>query len=346
MCGKKMIQLFSVSHDDVIRSAVAQGQTTYRYALENLLPLIDKFEDQRKVQRKKFYERLKLDIVRGCQMPPITLAFVDENHAKSLDIRDITKYINENISNGYVLDGMQRLNTLNDASVEAGFDAEKTLQINVIIAERYDLLLYRMITLNNGQKPMTARHQIEMLTKGMLDTEHLKITIAWEKETENVKPIGAFRRSDIAEAYTAFLTDSVNNQNSRIIEAKLDEILVGKVMDSDITNSSVSFHDVLGLVEKFSENTVSRDWLRLGNNLIGFSVAAKKSFDILTNLHEDQFVDAVNTFEDAFEAMNVSKINVGKMRRQLSRLFIEGIDKYASSDSEVLLLAFHDATAD
>lgn len=341
-----MIELFSISHDDVIKSSVAAGRTEYQYALDNLLPLINKFDDQRKVQRKKFYERLKLDIVRGCQMPPITLAFVDVVHANSLSVNDVGRFINENIENGYVLDGMQRLNTLSDASVEDGFDPSRSLQINVIIAERYDLLLYRMITLNNGQKPMTARHQIEMLTKGMLDTENLGITITWEKESENTKTVGAFRRSDIAEAYTAFLTDSVNNQNSRIIESKLDEILVGKVMDSDITESEVSFHDVLALVEKFSANPKGRDWLRLGNNLIGFAVATKKSNQSLNKLSADDFAVAVGTFEDAFEAMNVSKINVGKMRRQLSKLFIDGIDTYAKADSEVLVLAFHEATAD
>lgn len=342
----QMIQLFSVNHDDVIKSAVAQGQTNYNYALTHLVPLINKFDDQRKVQRKKFYERLKLDIVRGCQMPPITLAFVDSNHAKSLDIGNLTTFINENIANGYVLDGMQRLNTLQDASSEDGFSGDRALQINVIVAERYDLLLYRMITLNNGQKPMTARHQIEMLTKGMLDTEGLNISIVWEKDTETSTPIGAFKRSDIAAAYTAFLTDSVNNQNSRIIESKLDEILVGKVMDSDITESDVSFHDVLAVVDAFSTEQDGRDWLRLGNNLIGFSVGAKRSLAFLEEMSPDEFRKATGIFEEAFEAMNVSKINVGKMRRELSKLFIEGIEKYSQSDSEDLLLAFHEETAD
>ena len=32
-----------------------------------------------------------------------------------------------------------------------------------------DRLLYRMITLNNGQKPMTARHQIEILASNIFD---------------------------------------------------------------------------------------------------------------------------------------------------------------------------------
>jgi hypothetical protein len=277
-------------------------------------------------------------------MPPITLAFVDADNSANLEPRSVANFINGNIANGYILDGMQRLTTLRDASEDPEFNPNRSLQVNVIIAERYDLLLYRMITLNNGQRPMTARHQIEMLTKGMLDTEGLSIPIVWEKEQEAVK--GGFKRADIAEAYTAFLTNSVNNQNSRIIETKLDEILVGKVMDSNITESEVSFHDILELVEGFSEDISAREWLRLGNNLIGFSVGAKDSYETLKRLSAEDFGNAAKTFDSAFEAINVSKINVGKTRRELSALMVRGIDQYVGADTETLLLAFHDATAD
>lgn len=340
-----MIELFSASHDAVIKSAVGQARTNYRFALDQVFPLIDKFQEQRKVQRRKFYERLRGDILKGCQMPPITLAFVHESMAKSLDLSALSKFINDNIEQGYVLDGMQRLNTLNDASSEEVFDENISLPVNVIIAERYDLLLYRMITLNNGQKPMTARHQIEMLTKGMLDIGDIGISVFSEKETESTKPPpGSFRRSDIAEAYTAFLTDSVHNQNARIIESKLDEILVGKVMDSDITESDIEFHDILGLVAKFSSDAQGRDWLRLGNNLIGFTVGAKRSFDLLSTFDTEKFSLLVGLFDEAFSAINVSKVNVGKTRRELARDFFERLQQYSDWDVDEVTEAFHEAT--
>lgn len=339
-----MIDLSSVNRDQVIKSSVSPGKTTYAYALEHLAPLIDKFEEQRKVQRKKFYERLRTDIVAGCIMPPLTLAFVDKEMASNLDLKAVTAWLLHNIDSGYILDGMQRLNTLKDAATVEGFDPKNPLFLNVIIAERYDLLLYRMITLNNGQKPMTARHQIEMLTKGMLDTENLKIAIVSEKDTEVVKPQGAFRRADISAAYTAFLTSSVHNENARIIESKLDEILVGKVMDSDLVNSKVSFHNILSIVDKFSLDNRGRDWLRLGNNLIGFSVGAKESYADLLKIDEKTFSEATETFETSFSALDVSKINVGKFRRELSRKFIANIGHYADIDSESLTSDFIEAT--
>lgn len=339
-----MITVYSVVKDNVIRSIVATGGTTYQYALESLYPLIDKFEEQRKVQRKKFYERLKADILRGCVMPPITLAFVSPSHANDLNIDNIQAFVEANISDGYILDGMQRLNTLRDASDESGFNFNGNLSVSVIIAERYDLLLYRMITLNNGQKPMTARHQIEMLTKGVLNIDHPDMIIVSEKDTESAKPHGAFRKSDIAAAYTAFLTNSVNNENSRIIESKLDEILVGKVMDSDLTTLDVSFSDILDQVARFSADTKARDWLRLGNNLVGFSVGVKRSFDSLKVMNIDHFRALTEMFDDAFSALNVSKINVGKFRRELSMHLFANLDRYQDADADELTRVFFDKT--
>ena len=47
------------------------------------------------------------------------------------------------------------------------------LYANLLICESMDRLLYRMITLNNGQKPMSARHQIEILAGNIFDFDHL-----------------------------------------------------------------------------------------------------------------------------------------------------------------------------
>lgn len=339
-----MIQLFNSSRDEVIKSMVAQAATTYRYALDSLYPLIDKFEEQRKVQRRKFYERLENDILRGCIMPPITLAFINEDLSKSNSQSAISDFVNNSISEGYILDGMQRLTTLSSASSKEGFDADRPLYVNVIVAERYDLLLYRMITLNNGQKPMTARHQIEMLTKGLIDTDSLKISILSEKDTEQSKIPGAFKRSDVSAAYTAFLTNSVNNENSRIIESKLDEILVGKVMESNLSESDVTFSRVLKIVDRFSANTSARDWLRLGNNLIGFVVGARTSMVQLEELSADEFGEAVALFDQAFKSIDVSKINVGKVRRELARTFVVKIAEFIDADIDTIVGVFFEET--
>lgn len=339
-----MIKIFSSARDNVIRSSVATAMADYDYALTSLFPLLDRFGEQRKTQNKKFYARLRTDIVGGCIMPPITLAFVSKRYSLEQNTKSIEEFVNDKIADGYILDGMQRLNTLHDASSDRKFDRSRPIYINIIIAERYDLLLYRMITLNNGQKPMTARHQVEMLTKGVIDLSELSIQVVTEKETEGTKIHGAFRKSDIVEAYTAFLTDSVNNQNSKIIESKLDEIIVGKVMESNISDSNVSFSDILQEIDRISSSQPSKEWLRQVNNLIGFTVGAKTSLSTISNINTKGIETLIQTFEEAFETINKSKVNVGKFRRELSAYFFANVEDFVGADVSEVEAAFFEQT--
>lgn len=342
------MELFDVSFDGVIKSAVASGSTTYADALQRFLPLIDRFEEQRKLQRPKFYERLKKDIVSGCIMPPITLAFIDPTTSKSTVTAEIAEFVNRNISEGYILDGMQRLNVLDSAKDSEGFDGDRPIYFNIIVAEKYDLLLYRMITLNNGQKPMTVRHQVEMLTGNLVvrmsAAQGLRnMSILREKETETNSPRGSFRMVDVASAYLAFLTNSAHNQNSRFIEEKLDEILVGKVMASGVVDDEVSFELIVREVDRLSENTAGRDWLRNENNLIGFTLGAKRAIHGVQAISPDEFSRRREMFEEAFQAINPSKVNVGKFRRDLSTYFVSTLDSSPSVDD--LTEKFFDLTA-
>ena len=277
-------------------------------------------------------------------MPPITLAFVDKAHCAETNIGKLRDFINQNIKAGYILDGMQRMITLQDASSLNGFDASRSLYLNVIVASRYDLLLYRMITLNNGQKPMTARHQIEMLTKGAIDLSGADMTVVTEKQTEGTKVHNAFRMSDISEAYTAYLSNSPHNQNSKIIESKLDEILVGKVMDANITEDAFSFSDILAEVSRLQKDPDIREWLRQLNNLIGFTLGAKVSLASIKALSGKDLVDPLKNFEAAFDAINPSKVNVGKYRRELSRTFFTRIDELKDWDESQLSELFFEET--
>jgi hypothetical protein len=277
-------------------------------------------------------------------MPPITLAFVSKNLSASTDQQQLASFVNDSIANGYILDGMQRMITLNDAKDIEGFDGSRPIYVNVIVASKYDLLLYRMITLNNGQKPMTARHQIEMLTEGAIDLSESDMRIITEKQTEVKAVRHAFKKSDISEAYTAYISNSLHNQNSKIIESKLDEILVGKVMESEITSESIAFSDILSEVSRLQENEFVLDWVRQLNNLIGFTLGAKKSLDQIKGISADEFVAPLKRFEAAFDAINPSKVNVGKYRRELTSLFIGKIDEFIHFDEAQLEELFFQET--
>lgn len=336
--------IFDKANDGVIDSVVATGKITYQYAIDNLFPLINRFSAQRKTQDKKFYSRLERDILDHCLMPPITIAFVDEDFTLT-DETEIAQYIEDNIQSGYVLDGIQRLNTLNRASTNERFDGSQSLYLNVIISPSEDKLLYRMITLNNGQKPMTPRHQIEILTQELFDFTDINISVQSEKERGENAIKGSFDLGDLSKAYLAFLTGTVNNDNNKIIGEKMDQIIVGRIMDKQPTDDDIDFKEVIKQIDRLSENSFVQKWLKVGNNLIGFSVGIKASHEVIFNTSVDEFSEAIELFELAFKAINPSKVNLGKFRRELSQNFIENFAQHSDFDEMELVVHFMELTS-
>lgn len=342
----KSIKVFTSDLDKVIDSYVAMGQTTYKVALEQLYPLINRFEAQRKLQDKKFYKRLQKDIVEGCIMPPITIAFVDKKEKDLSKVANFESFVNANLDKGYILDGMQRLNTLKSASESNDFDENRVVYVNIIVAENQDKLLYRMITLNNGQKPMTPRHQIEILTAEMFDLYQLEnITVQTEKERAKKIIRGAFNLGDISRGYLAFLTNNVNNENNKIIDEKMDEILVSRVLDSRDSSSDLQFQNVLALIDQLSSDSSSKNWFMVNNNLIGFCVGIKESYEELRKIKAKDFASGIEIFEEAFDAINASKVNLGKYRRQLSCEFVKKYTELSECDGDELVEYFMELTS-
>lgn len=322
------MHFYRYDEDDVIEGYVVAGSTTYEYALEHFVPLLGRLDIQRDALKTKFYSRLETDIVRGCVMPPITIALIGEIKKKKGEIRDaVYKFIEENIDNGFVLDGIQRLNTLVRSSKREGFDSSRTLHINVLIAKSRDRLLYRMITLNNGQKPMSARHQIDVLADAFFDFDHLNLSLVSEKSKGRVRAPDTFKKADFVKGYVAYLSNSVSVDNQKIIEEKMDELIASRIIESDIASRKIEFSDVVKLINKFSESDSLRDWIRVQNNFIGFCVGIRHSLPEMdaTSLEDIELV--VSNFEHALTSINVSKVNLGKVRRESVAKFIEKFEE-------------------
>lgn len=322
------IQFFKQDTDDVIGGFVVAGATDYAYAIKSLVPLIGKLDIQRDALKTKFYSRLEDDIVRGCVMPPITIALIHSFTAKKPSTTTVSDFITKNIGNAFVLDGIQRLNTLQRAALKDGFDKSRTLHINFVIAGSRDRLLYRMITLNNGQKPMSARHQIDVLADSFFDFNHIDLNLVAEKGKGRVRAPDTFKKADFVKGYVAYLSESVNIDNQKIIEEKMDELIASKIIDSNIPTSQIEFSDVVSLINRFSTSDYLKNWIRTQNNFIGFCVGAKFSAKLLSDTSIKVIENSIKTFEDAFSSVNVSKVNLGKARRESVAHFMEGFEKY------------------
>lgn len=331
------LNFYTLDTDTVIDGYVVTASTKYQFALEKFVPLIGRLDIQRDALNTKFYSRLEDDIVRGCVMPPITIALIHSFSTRRRTQENIEEYISENIDNAFVLDGIQRLNTLRRASFQEGFDAGRTIHINFIIASSRDRLLYRMITLNNGQKPMSARHQIDVLADAFFDFDGVDLKLVAEKGKGRVRAPDSFKKADFVKGYVAYLSGSVNIDNQKIIEEKMDELIASKIIDSDIPTSDVEFMDVIDLVNKFSKSDDLRDWIRVQNNFIGFCVGAKASASKLKSISVGKIAESISNFEHAFSSINVSKVNLGKVRRELVSYFFQNYAAMSKLDEFALL---------
>lgn len=334
------MQLFSIDQDNVIKAYFLSGRVTYKYAVDHLIHLIDKLDIQRKFQNETFYKRLEIDLQKGCITPAITIAFikpVDFNAPPSLDA--ITQEVKAEISTAFILDGIQRLNTLKRivAQENNDLDVERYLYVNIIICPSRDNLLYRMVTLNNGQKPMTARHQIEILAESIYDFSKYNFQVFTEKENTDKKEKG-LKKADIINAYISFLSNSTSLDNKKIIEDKLDELVARKIIESKITDESVDFNKVLVLVGRMYQSDTLFNWLKNSNNLIGFSVGIRNSYEQINAISNEELENQLSKFEKAFKNINVSTIKLSRERRRLSAFFITKISELIEKDSDELTL--------
>jgi len=330
-----MLKILDIATDSVIKSKVLSTKSNYDYSLTHIYPLINKLGIQRNILNKSFYIRLENDIIKGCIMPPLTLAIVgleNKDNINTEDETDFTTFIENNIDKIFVLDGIQRLNTLKKASETLEFSSEnrkeQTIYYNIILCDSMNELLYRMITLNNGQQAMSVKHQIEILTQNLINLKSLEIEVQTEKERKEKIDKNAFSQSDLTLAFLAFLAQSINIDNQKIIDTKMNEILINKVIENEIINSNLEFYDVINnIIAKYSSDNVAFKWFNNKNNLIGFSVGIHKSYSIFKEVSLENFVLSLNYFEDAFKSLKVSKIKVSTIRRKLAKYFFENYEE-------------------
>lgn len=334
------MQLYSIDKDDVIKAYFLTGRVTYQYALEHLTKLIDKLDIQRRFQKENFYKRLEIDLQNGCITPAITIAFVKNVNLDVLpSLGEMLSTISDDIANAFILDGIQRLNTLKRIELNPNntLDKLRFFYINVIICPSRDNLLYRMVTLNNGQKPMTARHQIEILAESLYSFENYTFKVFTEKESvsRNEK---SYKKADLLNAYISFLSNSYSLDNKKIIEDKLDELVARTIIEQKITNDSVDFTRVLSLIDRMTRSEKLYNWLKNGNNLIGFAIGLRESYEIVNSYSNEMLENYLEVFEKAFKSLDVSKIKLSRERRRLSGYFISNINTLKEKDSDELIL--------
>jgi hypothetical protein len=210
----------------------------------------DKFEIQRKRVDPKKYTRLKDDIRKGALLPGITLAidhlkvndFIDVVHKKKSE--DLVEKLKKS-KDIYILDGLQRSYIIKDLKEEkVVFQSEQKILLEIWFEKEINHLIYRLIVLNSGQKPMSMRHQVELLfmtLKKDIETEINGLEIFLERDGMIRSHAKKFPFDRIVNAYYSFITKSPEIERDNLVVKKMNEDDILSSKEDELNESYKSF---------------------------------------------------------------------------------------------------------
>ncbi|MCG2583506.1 hypothetical protein [Massilia sp. TS11] len=307
------------------------------------------------IKGTKAYATLRSDLKRGCVLPPIVLAVTLELRRAPADYFADTDLagLSEALScltapQVYIIDGLQRTNALRQTAAELADDAleqflGRPLRIEVWLNIPFGAVAYRMLLLNAGQRPMSVKQQVEVLSSKLVDDladiPHLSIFRANDAR-RRAQP-GQFSLSKLAQALQAWLQGQPNLDLRNTV---MEELLADSAINV-LGNSAGAGNDGEGPAEdgfkKFVnwlvelDLAVGADHLHfLGNEtaLLGIAAAvgslerseklSKRLWPSLTELLDQVKLNgadaiAVSTFERLRQGIDSSKENVGVATREM-----------------------------
>lgn len=247
--------------DNRINSCNLYVETTFGEYLSFAKDIIKNNELQRKRVRasKSVYSLLKNDLKRGCVMPPLVLAIAGDKDINleaenSIIAQDIVDKIKTDCKDILILDGLQRTYTLIDADAEIKQEEPESYQKFLNYKLRLEIyvdinkfgVLYRMLTLNTGQTPMAARHQLEMLYRDKLNTSIEGVKLITDVQGKADPEDNEFVFKNVIDGFNSYM-----NRNELPIDRQelLENIqMLENMSNEDVTNDI--FEQFLGIYVK------------------------------------------------------------------------------------------------
>lgn len=231
------------------------------------------FQRRRVKSSSSVYSLLREDLKAGCTIPPLVLALSNDNlqiTPSSSDESDeeIVTQVSSNVERLVILDGLQRTYTLIDVERELqqkrdeeilqSFYSHK-LRLEIYLGINKLGILYRMLTLNTGQSPMSLRHQVEILYSDYLNHNVQGIYLLREVDESRPSQLGEYNFNDIVNGFTSYiLRDESTIDRSDLLEnIKSLEKLALENQDRDLFQNYLSSYHKLVL----RMNELSNGWL-------------------------------------------------------------------------------------
>lgn len=213
----------------------------------------NEFQRKRVSSSKTVYSLLKSDLLIGCVIPPVVLAL---NSAAGVgDDEEIDEStIQDNASSVVILDGLQRTYTILDLLDEVKRDPDayarvsaSKIRVEVYIGLNRLGILYRMLTLNTGQTPMSLRQQIEMLYSDYIGANVGSIELIRESDGKYATQDNQYVFKDVVEGFNAYLNrDELPFDRSGLLEniRSLEKL-------SKLNQNTEIFEEYVGILDTF-----------------------------------------------------------------------------------------------
>lgn len=354
--------------------------------IKDYLELAKKIFEKNEYQRRRvkssktIYSLLKDDLKKGCLIPPIVLASNNEDVIGE-EITDEKLKAEIEKGNFLILDGLQRTFTLIDLEKEliSNKDNElletthkKKIRLEIYFGINRLGVLYRMLTLNTGQTPVSLRHQIEILYLDFLQTPIGEIKLQREVDEEKPINLGEYSFRDVVEGFNSYLerNELPLDRLDLLENIKGLEKLSRENQETDLFKEYIeTFHKFIKKIKELSDNwefdskseieitsmpfgTDSNKIFARSQVMTGFGSAIGKlvDFELLTGFKNvKEIIDKLtlenidNTFKNILEKLdeirNTSK-KIGNAQRMFFHYFFRELfnkegDSYLKIDLAV-----------
>lgn len=346
----------AIDRDDRLQSYCVTAKCSY----SDFLDLTTGAEGNLVIQRAiikgtKAYVTLREDLKRGCVLPPIVLAATTNiaEDLQSIHDSNAPEILNTTLSaltspEVYIIDGLQRTNAIRQTANELdGAEREiflnRPIRVEIWLNIPFGAVAYRMLLLNAGQRPMSVKHQVEVLSSKLLDdlSSIPDLDIFRVADSRRRTQPGQFPLSRLAQAFQAWLQGQPNlDLRNTVMEELLAESAI-EVLGNSVGEGSGSgnpeedgFYRLVEWLVSLDKALGAENIQFLGNETVTLGIAAaigslersnilsKRVWPALNSLlhnvrERGAIVLALPTFEIVRQGIDSSSKNVGVATRDL-----------------------------
>lgn len=265
----KVISIINDGRIDAINVLTEMSIKEYLIVGEQILQK-NEFQRNRVKRSSTVYSLLRKDLKQQCTFPSIVLA-LSADKTQSLNIAgNITDEMLKDFfkpQHLIILDGLQRTYNLKEVKDELSKNNNEDelikylsnhIRIEIYVGINKLGILYRMLTLNTGQTPMSTRHQIEILYSDYIGADLGKIRLNKQVDETRSCNIGEYQFRDVIEGFNSYLDRDESGINREDILENIENL---EKLSTENKNGDI-FIDYITTFNNFivKINTLTNNW--------------------------------------------------------------------------------------